>query len=69
MQHLQNESPLDRIIRIFLALALIVVSMVIPKSDSIVLIIIAIVSLLTGVIGICPLYNLFHIRTLKKVRG
>ncbi len=69
MQHMQNESAFDRIVRIFLALALILVSMLTPKSASVVLIIIAVISLLTGVTGVCPLYSVFHINTLKKSRG
>jgi hypothetical protein len=63
-----NEGGLDRTFRIMLGLLLILAGYVSGGAWGIVLYVIAIVPLLTGVIGWCPLYSLFRIDTcgLKK---
>ena len=65
---IRNEGGLDRTFRIVLGLLLILAGYVAGGTWGVVLYIIALVPLLTGVIGWCPLYSLFHINTcgLKK---
>ena len=65
---IRNEGGLDRAFRIVLGLLLILAGFVAGGTWGVVLYIVALVPLLTGVIGWCPLYSLFHINTcgLKK---
>lgn len=59
----RNEGGLDRTFRIVLGLLLILAGFVSGGTWGIVLYVLALVPLLTGVIGWCPLYSLFRINT------
>lgn len=59
----QNEGGLDRAFRIVAGLLLILAGYVSGGTWGIVLYVIALVPLLTGVIGWCPLYRVFKINT------
>ena len=63
-----NEGGLDRTFRIVFGLFLILAGYVTGGTWGIVLYVVALVPLLTGLIGWCPLYSLFRIDTcgLKK---
>ncbi|HZD56856.1 MAG TPA: DUF2892 domain-containing protein [Anaerolineales bacterium] len=63
-----NESGLDRIIRIVLGFVLLYLgfSGVVGGSLGVFLIVLGFIPLLTGVVGWCPLYALFKIRTNQK---
>jgi hypothetical protein len=60
-----NESGIDRIIRVVLGIILIALAWggVVTGTLGIVLIVLGAVFLLTGVVGFCPLYFLFKMRT------
>ena len=62
-----NESGMDRIIRAVLGIALIGLDLggVISGWVGIVGLVIGIVLLLTGIVGFCPLYAIFNLRTNK----
>ncbi|MBG0785702.1 MAG: DUF2892 domain-containing protein [Anaerolineaceae bacterium] len=64
----KNMSNLDRIIRIIIAAAVAVLYFtgVLSGTWAIVLGVIAVIFLLTSLIGFCPLYKLFGLSTLKK---
>lgn len=64
----QNESGVDRIIRVVLGIAVLALgwSGVVPGGWGVFLKIIGFVPLLTGAIGFCPLYALAKIRTNKE---
>ena len=64
----KNMSSLDRILRIIIAAAVAVLYFtgVLVGTWAIVLGVIAVIFLLTGLIGFCPLYTLFGFSTLKK---
>ena len=64
----KNMSNLDRIVRIIIAAAVAVLYFtgLLSGTWAIVLGIVAVIFLLTGLIGFCPLYTLFKISTLKK---
>lgn len=59
----QNEGGLDRAFRIVAGLLLILAGYVSGGTWGVVLYVIAIVPLLTGLIGWCPLYSVFKINT------
>lgn len=59
----RNEGGLDRAFRIVAGLLLILAGYVSGGTWGIVLYVIALVPLLTGVIGWCPLYSVFKINT------
>ena len=63
----KNMSNLDRILRIIIAIAVAILYFmgVLTGTWAIVLGIIAVIFLLTGLIGFCPLYTLFGFSTLK----
>lgn len=65
--NLINESNVDRIIRVLLGLVLLALGWlnVVPGTLGLVFKILGFVPLLTGLIGFCPLYALFKIRTNK----
>ncbi|NIP99865.1 MAG: DUF2892 domain-containing protein [Nitrospinaceae bacterium] len=65
----RNEGGLDRTFRVVLGLLLVLAGYVSGGTWGIVLYVLALIPLLTGLIGWCPLYSLFHIDTcgLKKV--
>lgn len=60
-----NEGATDRMIRIVLAVILAVIGMFSGGPWAVVLYVLALLSLLTGLLGICPLYKLFGIDTAK----
>lgn len=62
-----NVSNVDRIIRVLLGLVLLALGWlnVVPGTLGLVFKILGFVPLLTGLIGFCPLYALFKIRTIK----
>jgi hypothetical protein len=55
-----NEGALDRSIRIVVGLALLSLTVVGPQT---LLGLFGLVPLLTGIVGFCPLYRVFEIRT------
>lgn len=57
-----NEGGLDRVVRVIVGLAIISLVFVGPKTPWAWL---GLVPLLTGVVGFCPAYALFGIRTCK----
>lgn len=63
-----NESSLDRILRVVIAavIAVIYFTGILTGAWAIVLGIIAVILLVTGLIGFCPLYKLLGLSTLKK---
>lgn len=63
-----NESTTDRIIRVILGIALLVLGWanIVPSTLGIVFRYLGLVPLLIGLIGFCPLYALAKIRTNKK---
>ncbi len=67
----KNMGALDRIIRTILAVVVIVLYFTkqISGTAAIILGIIAVVFLLTSLIGFCPLYVPFKISTLKKQKN
>jgi hypothetical protein len=64
----KNMGALDRIIRVLLAVAVLVLYLtgVISGWLAIVLGILAVIWVLTSIIGFCPMYALFKISTKKK---
>ncbi len=62
---MKNEGKTDRIIRVVAGLAVLSLLFVIPGNLKY-LALIGLVPLLTGIIGICPLYLIFHASTNKK---
>ncbi len=60
----QNESSIDRIIRIVLGLALIAIGFfVLGGTAGTIVGVIGFIPLLTGLVGWCPLYHLFKFST------
>ena len=64
----KNESGFDRVLRVILAVAIAVLYFtgVLSGTWAIVLGVIAVILLITGLVGFCPLYKLLGISTLKK---
>lgn len=62
-----NESSLDRIIRVVLGIALLALyfTNTVTGGLGIVFIVLGAIALLTGVVGVCPLYMLLKISTNK----
>lgn len=60
-----NEGSLDRAVRVVLGLALLSLTLVGPRT---LLGLIGLVPLLTGLVGFCPVYRLFGIRTCAAPR-
>jgi hypothetical protein len=63
-----NESLLDRIIRIVLGIVLVVLFLakVVTGWMGIVFVVLGAIALITGAIGFCPLYGLFKFSTKKS---
>jgi uncharacterized membrane protein required for colicin V production len=63
-----NESTLDRIIRVVLAVSIAVLYFTgfITGTWAIVLWVVAAILLITGVVGVCPLYRLLGISTKRQ---
>ena len=68
MKNLINAASWDRIVRVLLGLALMVVGFrgVVPGLWGIAIGLIGLIPLITGIVGFCPLYFVFKIRTLKR---
>lgn len=68
---IKNMGTTDRIIRTFLALLVLVFYLagVISSLAAIILGIFALIFLVTSFTGVCPLYKLINISTLKKQEG
>jgi hypothetical protein len=63
----QNESSIDRIIRIIVGIAAILIGLFYTSGVlSIVLYVVAAILLVTAILGVCPLYMLFHFSTKKQ---
>jgi hypothetical protein len=59
-----NEAGWDRILRVLLGVALLVVGFaVVGGTLGVVLGVVGLVPLITGLVGYCPLYRVLHIRT------
>jgi hypothetical protein len=56
----RNEGTLDRVLRVIAGLALLSIVFIGPQSP---LGWVGLVPLLTGLVGVCPVYSLFGIRT------
>lgn len=63
-----NESTLDRIIRVILAaiIAVLYFTGVVTGTWGIVLLVVGAILLITGLVGVCPLYKLLGISTKKQ---
>jgi len=63
-----NEAGWDRILRVVAGLALIVLDLVnvITGAWGIVSLVVGAVLLVTGLLGVCPIYALLHIKTKKS---
>lgn len=65
-----NEANWDRVARVIVGVALLVLGFgVIGGTAGTVLGVVAFVPLLTGVVGWCPLYSVFHVRTNRSPRA
>jgi len=64
-----NESGVDRIIRVVIAIAAVVGAFAVGPSSvlGIILFVVAAIMLVTAAVGFCPLYRLFGLSTKKKV--
>lgn len=60
-----NEGPLDRALRVVIGIAIVSLVFVGPKTGWGWL---GLVPLLTGLVGLCPLYALFGVRTNQRPR-
>lgn len=62
-----NEAGWDRVVRIILGIALVVLNLtgVISGVFGTVMLVVGIIALLTGIIGVCPAYMLLKFRTNK----
>jgi len=58
-----NESGIDRIIRIIIGIVLLALVFVGPKTSWGW---IGLIPLITGIVGVCPLYSIFGIKTCKS---
>jgi len=62
-----NEGMVDRVIRGAVGVILLVVGLMLVKGTiGIVLDVLGAILLVTGIVGFCPLYTLFGIKTSKK---
>jgi hypothetical protein len=62
-----NESGVDRLIRVVLGIVLLALNLAgaVTGGWGIVLLVLGAISLITGIVGFCPLYALLKIRTNK----
>ena len=62
-----NESGLDRVLRVVVGIALILLYLlgVVGGTLGVVLIVVGAIALITGLVGFCPLYSLLKIQTKK----
>ena len=66
-----NESPIDRVIRVVIAVAAVVVAFVVGASSvlGIILFVVAAIMLVTAATGFCPLYRLIGVSTCPMQTG
>ncbi len=64
---MKNESAMDRIVRVLIAVIAVVVALVVGAGSvlGIILFVVAAIMLVTGAVGFCPLYRIFGLRTNK----
>jgi ABC-type enterochelin transport system permease subunit len=62
-----NESPIDRIIRVVIAVVAAVAAFLVGPSTvlGIILFVVAAIMLLTAAVGFCPIYRILGLRTNK----
>lgn len=62
-----NEAGWDRIARVVLGVVLLVVGFgVVGGTGGTILGVVGLIPLLTGLVGYCPLYSVFHLRTNRQ---
>ena len=63
-----NEAGWDRIVRIVVGIALLILSFTGTVSGALgtILMVVGFIALLTGIVGVCPAYMLFKFRTNKS---
>jgi hypothetical protein len=61
-----NEGDFDRGIRIFVGFALLLTGLVVGGNAGLIIAGLGLIPILTGAIGWCPFYSLFHIDTCHK---
>ena len=70
MKFQNNESSIDRVIRIVLGIALAAVALggAVGAPLLYVVWVVAVIALVTGIVGFCPLYALLRVSTKSKAR-
>jgi len=65
-----NEAPIDRIVRIVLGIGLVALALGGAVTAPLIYLVwvLAAIALVTGIVGFCPLYALFHIGTRRVAR-
>lgn len=65
MKFTTNEAPIDRVIRIVLGIGLAALALAGTVTAPLLYVVwvVAAIALVTGIVGFCPLYALFHIST------
>ena len=64
---LKNESSIDRIVRLIIAVVAIAIAFAVGASTvlGIILFVVAAIMVVTAAVGFCPLYRIFGVRTNK----
>ena len=64
---LKNESSIDRIVRLIIAVVAIAIAFAVGASTvlGIILFVVAAIMVVTAAVGFCPLYRIFGLRTNK----
>lgn len=67
----KNLSPLDRRLRVSIALLLVMLMLVVALDGALAAVLgfVVLVLLLTSIVGTCPLYRLFGLSTRRTTRG
>jgi hypothetical protein len=70
MTFTQNEAPIDRVVRIVLGIGLAALAVGGTVSAPLLYLVwvVAAIAIVTGIVGFCPLYALFHIGTKRAAR-
>jgi hypothetical protein len=70
MTFTQNEAPIDRVVRIILGIGLAALAVGGTVSAPLLYLVwvVAAIAIVTGIVGFCPLYALFHIGTKRAAR-
>lgn len=66
MMRLQNVSDTDRMVRILVGLIFFAAAYLVSSNLHIILMLLGILSVITGATGFCPLYYIFHINDGKQ---